>query len=59
MTNSRACTNSGRGVMERDGIYGMKQRGHAPKRGDAGNMVGGMRMRMRVEGMIVFSYGTY
>ena len=57
MTNSRARTNSGRGVMERDGIYGMKQVGHAQKRGDAGDMVGGMRMR--VEGMIVFSYGTY
>ena len=46
MTKSRACTNSGRGVMERDGIYGMKQGGHAQKRGDAGDMVGGMRMRV-------------
>ena len=48
---------SGRGVMERDGIYGMKQGGHAQKRGDAGDMMG----RDGDEGgrMIVFSYGTY
>ena len=57
MTKSRACTNSGRGVMERDGIYGMKQGGHAQKRADAGDMMDGDGD----EGgrMIVFSYGTY
>ena len=33
MTKNRACTSSGRGVMERDGIYGMYKGGMHKKGG--------------------------
>ena len=59
MTNSRARTNFWQGCDGEGRDIWNEAGGHAQKRGDAGNMVGGMRMRMRVEGMIMFSYGTY